>query len=104
MPNVKGAVSVARTSDPDSGMTLKAKKNSINYSFNFFFSSLFFLATSEFSIMLGDNSKWLGPGGSDKYGYAVFMKVVRGWDTIDAIMKHGKNYHRTPFLSIKTHI
>jgi cyclophilin family peptidyl-prolyl cis-trans isomerase len=51
LPNAKFAVSMARTGDPNS-------------------------ATSEFSIMLGDNSKWLGPGGSDKYGYAVFAHVV----------------------------
>lgn len=54
--------------------------------------------------MLDDNSKWLGPGGSDKHGYAVFMKIVDGWETITAIMKNGKNYERTPFLSIKTHV
>lgn len=60
LPNAKYFVSTARTSDPNS-------------------------ATSEFSIMLGDNSKWLGPGGSDPYGYAVFAKVVGGIDVIEKL-------------------
>ena len=61
LPNVKYAVYMARTADPDS-------------------------ATSEFSIMLNDNSRWLGPksgGGGDPYGYAVFAKVVGGFDVIE---------------------
>jgi len=78
IPNTKGMVSTARTSDPNS-------------------------ATSEFSIMLGDNSKWLGPGGSDPYGYTVFMRVVSGWNAIQAIMSDGKNYERTPFLSLEVY-
>lgn len=57
-PNVKYAISTARTADPNS-------------------------ATCEYSIMLNDNAKWLGPGGSDPYGYAVFAKVVGGFDVID---------------------
>jgi hypothetical protein len=33
-------------------------------------------------------AKWLGPGGSDAFGYAVFMEVISGWDTIDKAMAH----------------
>lgn len=44
-------------------------------------------ATTEFAIQLGDNSRWLGPGGADAYGYGVFAVIVDGWSTIDAIMK-----------------
>ena len=58
LPNFKYFISTARTSDPNS-------------------------ATCEFSIQINDNSKWLGPGGSDKYGYAVFAKVVGGFDVIE---------------------
>jgi cyclophilin family peptidyl-prolyl cis-trans isomerase len=62
LPNVKFAVSMARTAEPDS-------------------------ATCEFSIMLNDNSKWLGPGGSEKYGYAVFAEVAAGFGVIRNIGK-----------------
>eukprot|EP00760_Papus_ankaliazontas_P015758 PhM_4_TR16708/c0_g1_i1/m.87170/K03767/PPIA; peptidyl-prolyl cis-trans isomerase A (cyclophilin A) len=55
-PNALRAVSMARMAQPNT-------------------------ASTEFSIMLGDNAKWLGPGGSDPYGYAVFARVVGGWDT-----------------------
>jgi peptidyl-prolyl cis-trans isomerase A (cyclophilin A) len=58
MPNFKYHVSTARTADPNS-------------------------ATCEYSIMLNDNSKWLGPGGSDPYGYAVFARVHFGVDVIE---------------------
>jgi cyclophilin family peptidyl-prolyl cis-trans isomerase len=58
IPNYKFHVSTARTSDPNS-------------------------ATCEYSIMLNDNSKWLGPGGSDPFGYAVFARVVDGFDVIE---------------------
>jgi cyclophilin family peptidyl-prolyl cis-trans isomerase len=44
-------------------------------------------ATTEFAIQLGDNSRWLGPGGADDYGYGVFAVIVNGWDTIETIMK-----------------
>jgi len=64
-PNFKGTVSMARTADPNS-------------------------ATSEFAIQLNDNSKWLGPGGADNFGYAVFMEVTAGWETINTILKVGK--------------
>jgi len=57
LPNFKYFVSTARTSNPDS-------------------------ATTEFSIQLADNSKWLGPGGSDPYGYTVFAEVVGGKETV----------------------
>eukprot|EP01125_Pyxidicula_operculata_P010897 TRINITY_DN3578_c0_g1_i2.p1 TRINITY_DN3578_c0_g1~~TRINITY_DN3578_c0_g1_i2.p1 ORF type:complete len:194 (-),score=19.02 TRINITY_DN3578_c0_g1_i2:49-630(-) len=63
LPNVKGTVSMARTKDPNS-------------------------ATSEFAIQLKDNSEWLGPGGSDQYGYSVFMLVTNGWDVVENIMQH----------------
>lgn len=43
-------------------------------------------ASSEFSIMLGDNAHWLSPKGSDPYGYAVFAQVVQGFDVIDQVM------------------
>lgn len=43
-------------------------------------------ATSEFSIMLRDNSEWLSPKGSDKHGYAVFAQVIEGWDVIQHVM------------------
>ena len=63
-PNRKWAVSAARTSDPNS-------------------------ARAEFSIMLGDNSKWLGPGGGDPHGYSVFANVVGGQDVVEAIQAQG---------------
>ena len=44
-------------------------------------------ATTEFSIMLNDNSKWLGPGGSEPHGYAVFAEIVGGEDTIARLGK-----------------
>jgi peptidyl-prolyl cis-trans isomerase A (cyclophilin A) len=60
LPNKQWFVSMARTSDPNS-------------------------ATAEFSIMLRDNSQWLGPGGSEKFGYAVFAEVVKGKDVIEQL-------------------
>lgn len=91
-PNKQWAVSAARMSDPDS-------------------------ASAEFSIMLGDNrcgppclptpsscpphppsppwhlqpsnSKWLGPGGSDAYGYSVFANVIGGMQVVEAIAAAG---------------
>lgn len=54
-------VSMARAADPDS-------------------------ATTEWAIQVADNDKWLGPGGADEYGYAVFAVVVDGWRTIEKIM------------------
>jgi peptidyl-prolyl cis-trans isomerase B (cyclophilin B) len=83
-PNKKWAVSAARTSDPNS-------------------------ARAEFSIMLADNSKWLGPGGSDAHGYSVFGNVVGGQDVVETIqaesnvkLENGLNYLRPaiPILSI----
>ena len=62
LPNRKYAVSMVRTQDPNS-------------------------ATGEFSIMLNDNSKWLGPGGSEKWGYAVFAEIAEGIDTIAKLGK-----------------
>lgn len=43
-------------------------------------------ATTEFSIMLRDNSEWLSPKGSDKFGYAVFAQVIGGWDVVEKVM------------------
>lgn len=43
-------------------------------------------ATSEFSIMLRDNSDWLSPKGSDRFGYAVFAQITQGWDVVQKIM------------------
>lgn len=43
-------------------------------------------ATSEFSIMLRDNSHWLSPSGSDRFGYAVFAQITQGWDVVQKIM------------------
>jgi peptidyl-prolyl cis-trans isomerase A (cyclophilin A) len=83
-PNKQWAVSAARMSDPDS-------------------------ASAEFSNLLGDNrcdpppppspcppshsqpsnSKWLGPGGSDAYGYSVFANVIRGMQVVEAIAAAG---------------
>lgn len=76
LPNKKWAVSMARSGTPNS-------------------------ATSEFSIMLGDNSKWLAPGGSDPYGYAVFAEVVQGFDVIEQLgrlqtTKRGQTLFDTP--------
>lgn len=31
--------------------------------------------------------RWLGPGGSDGHGYAVFAEVVDGWDVVEKVMK-----------------
>lgn len=61
MPNLMGYISMARASAPDT-------------------------ASSEFSIMLRDNSQWLSPKGSDKYGYAVFGQVYDGWEVVQKIM------------------
>jgi len=32
-----------------------------------------------------DNSQWLGPGGSDEFGYTVWARVVKGWPVVLAI-------------------
>jgi len=56
--NVRGTLSMARTSDPDS-------------------------ATSQFFINVADNA-FLDPG-RDR-GYAVFAKVVKGMDVVDVIV------------------
>jgi len=39
-------------------------------------------ATTEFAIQLKDNSHWQSPKGGTKYGYAVFARVVEGWDIV----------------------
>lgn len=80
-PNHIRYVSMARLADPDT-------------------------ASTEFSIMMGDNAKWLGPGGSDPHGYAVFAHVTRGWDVVQAIMalptsKQGLTYLQEPRPEIR---
>jgi len=57
--NVRGTISMARTSDPDS-------------------------ATSQFFLNFVDNSTGkLDPGGYSPEGYAVFGKIVKGMDVLD---------------------
>ena len=66
-PNIKYSVAMARTSEPNS-------------------------AVSEYFINMADNSRWLGPSGTGKHGYAVFAKVVDGFDTLARIStRHTKN-------------
>jgi peptidyl-prolyl cis-trans isomerase A (cyclophilin A) len=57
--NKRGTLSMARTNDPDS-------------------------ATSQFFINLVDNARGLDPRPGSA-GYAVFAKVVKGMETVDAI-------------------
>ena len=62
LKNVRGSLSMARTSDPNS-------------------------ATSQFFVNLVDN-KGLDPSPErDPFGYAVFGRVVEGMDVVDAIAK-----------------
>lgn len=57
--NVRGTISMARTSDPDS-------------------------ATSQFFLNFVDNSTGkLDPGGFSPEGYAVFGKIIKGLDVLD---------------------
>jgi peptidyl-prolyl cis-trans isomerase A (cyclophilin A) len=58
--NERGTIAMARTGDPNS-------------------------ATSQFFINVEDNSRKLGPGGVDKFGYAAFGKVIDGMDVVDQI-------------------
>jgi peptidyl-prolyl cis-trans isomerase A (cyclophilin A) len=58
--NVRGSISMARTSDPDS-------------------------ATSQFFLNLVDNSSKLDPGGVSPEGYAVFGTITKGLDVMDKI-------------------
>jgi len=62
LKNERGTLAMARTSNPNS-------------------------ATAQFFINLVDNSRNLGPGGVDPFGYAVFGKVIDGMDTVDKIAK-----------------
>jgi peptidyl-prolyl cis-trans isomerase A (cyclophilin A) len=59
--NEPGTIAMARTSDPNS-------------------------ATAQFFINLVDNGALNYPGG-DGHGYAVFGKVVEGWDVVQRIAK-----------------
>jgi peptidyl-prolyl cis-trans isomerase A (cyclophilin A) len=59
LSNVRGAIAMARTNDPNS-------------------------ATSQFFINVVDNP-WLDYPGRDGYGYTVFGHVVDGMDVVDAI-------------------
>ncbi len=63
--NTDGAISMARTSDPNSG-------------------------TTEFFICLGDN-RYLDAGGPTGPGYAAFGKVVRGADVVRKIQRSPAN-------------
>ena len=58
--NERGTIAMVRTGDPNS-------------------------ATSQFFINVEDNSRKLGPGGVDKFGYAAFGKVIDGMDVVDQI-------------------
>ncbi|HZZ81965.1 MAG TPA: peptidylprolyl isomerase [Gemmataceae bacterium] len=60
LSNQRGAIAMARTSDPNS-------------------------ATSQFFINTVDNSRKLGPGGVSPDGYAVFGRVIDGMDVVDEI-------------------
>jgi peptidyl-prolyl cis-trans isomerase A (cyclophilin A) len=60
LPNQRGTIAMARTSDPNS-------------------------ATSQFFINHADNTNKLGPGDVDAYGYAVFGKVIAGMEVVDKI-------------------
>ncbi|MGV3722481.1 MAG: peptidylprolyl isomerase [Actinomycetota bacterium] len=60
LKNVRGALSMARTSDPDS-------------------------ATSQFFINVVDNAA-LDPSPQRGAGYAVFAKVIKGMDVVDKIV------------------
>jgi len=60
LKNERGTIAMARTSNPNS-------------------------ATAQFFINHADNSRNLGPGGVDAYGYAVFGKVTDGMDVVDKI-------------------
>ena len=73
LKNLRGTLSMARTSDPHS-------------------------ASSQFFINLVDNDA-LNPGGADAYGYAVFGKVVSGMSTVDAIAKV-KTGARLPYTDV----
>jgi len=59
--NEPGTIAMARTSDPNS-------------------------ATAQFFINLVDNAA-LNPPGGDGHGYAVFGRVVEGWDVVQRIAK-----------------
>ncbi len=61
LKNLRGSLSMARTSDPHS-------------------------ATSQFFINLNDNA-FLDHPGQDGWGYAVFGKVTSGMDAVDAMAK-----------------
>jgi cyclophilin family peptidyl-prolyl cis-trans isomerase len=42
-------------------------------------------ATSQFFINTLDNTTQLGPGGVDPNGYAVFGRIIQGWDSVIAM-------------------
>lgn len=73
--NTDGAISMARTSDPDS-------------------------ATTEFFICIGDN-RYLDAGGPTGPGYAAFGKVIRGADVVRTIQRaHAAGQMLTPPVRI----
>ncbi len=71
LKNERGAIAMARTSDPDS-------------------------ATSQFFINTVDNQGLDYPN-PDGYGYAVFGKVVEGLDVVDAIESASTSGKATPY-------
>lgn len=70
LKNVRGSIAMARTNDPHS-------------------------ATTQFFINVGDNA-YLNFPSSDGWGYAVFGKVTKGMDVVDAIVA-------VPTTSLATH-
>lgn len=55
-------------------------------------STLVFPACGVHSLL----GKWLGPGGSDPHGYAVFMEVVDGWEVVEAIVARKTSSNPNP--------
>jgi len=68
LKNLRGTISMARTSDPNS-------------------------ATSQFFLNLVDNDN-LNPGGVSAEGYAVFGKIIKGLDVMDKIAEGGSSTGR----------
>lgn len=69
LPNLKGTLAMARTSNPDS-------------------------ATAQFFINLVDNAHLNYDKENEKAGYAVFGKVIDGMDVVAAIVKEPRGIYR----------
>jgi len=69
--NLKGTISMARTSDPDS-------------------------ATTQFFLNIADNSGSLDPNPMSPDGYAVFGKITKGMDVLDKIASLGGTDQMSP--------